>query len=123
MMRFRSFIIGFAALAQRSRIVLERVVLIIADELRIGADKAAIENSTRQPPVIVSFNRFEVSNRDSRLLRDVTQSNPPRLACESQLFSDAFCHFDSVGLGSMQGTHKSLSYNRSTSACRQNPSR
>src|SRR5205814_1931342 len=32
---------------------------------------------------------------------------------------DAFRHFDSVRPGSMQGTHKSLSYNRSMSAFRQ----
>src|SRR5205823_14544077 len=88
-------IVSFAAFAHRPRIVFDRVVFIIADELRISANEAAVKNSAGQPSIIVSLDCFQVTHRNSRLLRDVAQSNPSRLALESQLFSDALRHFAS----------------------------
>ena len=67
-------------------IVFDRLMFVIADELRIGPDEAAVKDSTRQAAIIVSFDRLQVPDRNPRLFRDVTQSNP-RASRASRSFS------------------------------------
>ena len=71
-------------------------MFVITDKLGVRPNEAAIENPARQALKVVRLYRFQVSDRDARLLRDVAQSNPSRLARESQFFSDGFRHFDWV---------------------------
>src|ERR1700752_3305316 len=79
-------------LAHRMRVFFNSFVFVVADKLCVSADKTTVEDSTGQTPIVLRFNRVEVPRRNARLFRDVAQSNTPRLAFESQLFSDARCH-------------------------------
>src|SRR4051794_10198599 len=86
MMHFRSFVVRFASLAQGAGVIFQGVVLIITDEFSVSADKATVENPTRQTLIVVGFYGLQISDRNPGLLRYVAQSNPSRLACESQFF-------------------------------------
>src|SRR5881296_3349404 len=92
-MCFWRVLLLFALLSQCAAIFFDRFLLVITDELRIRANEAPIEDPTWQPAIIIGFDRLEITHRNARLFRDVTQSNPPRLACEPQFFSNALHHF------------------------------
>jgi hypothetical protein len=68
MVHFRAFIVGLAPLPERARIVFERIVFVITDEFRVGANETAIENPSREPLVVVAFDCLEVPDGNPGLL-------------------------------------------------------
>jgi len=62
--------------AQITSVAFNGFTLVVADALRIGFDKTAIENTSGQAFVVVGFDRFQVMDRDSRLLANLAQAIP-----------------------------------------------
>jgi len=87
---------AIAVLAQVSSVALDGLALVVPDALRIRLDEAAIEDTSGETLVIVGFDGFEIVDRNSRLIADLTQAHASLLACESQLFAYTSCHLRSL---------------------------
>src|SRR6185369_14090303 len=86
-----------AVLAQIARVAFDRFAFVVADALRVGLYKTAIENTPGQAFVVVGFDCFEIMDRDSGLIADFAWADTACLACESQLFADTrCCHLQSL---------------------------
>src|SRR5574338_920075 len=85
-----------AVLTQIPRVAFDRLALVVADTLRVGLYKAAIEDASGQPLVIVRFDGFEIMDRNTSLFADLTQTDTALLAGESQLFAYTRCHLHSL---------------------------
>src|SRR3954465_526686 len=94
------YLIGLALIARRPHIAFDGFRLVEADLFGVSLDEAAIEDAARQSLVVVRFDCFEIADGDSRLIRDLAQSDAARLTCESQLFSERGCHHQSASVNS-----------------------
>src|SRR6185436_19551196 len=82
--------------AQVPRVAFDRLALVVVHTLRVGLNKAAIENAARQTFVIIRFDCFEIMDGDAGLIADFAQANAALLAGESQLFAYTRCHLHSL---------------------------
>ena len=63
------------------------LIFIDAEESRIGADKAFVENSARQGVEVLVFQGFQVPAGDLGGFRDLIQSNSPHFPIPPELIA------------------------------------
>lgn len=68
-------------------IILQCLLFVNADELRIGFDEPLVEDTARQRFVVVILDRLEIERRDSGLFGDLADREASLLAGALQFFS------------------------------------
>src|SRR5215468_8194651 len=89
-------IAALAMLTKVASIAFNCFPLTIPNAACIGLNKAPVKYSTWQPLEIVCFDGLQIMDRNPGLIADFAYANPALLACESQLFADTRCHFQSL---------------------------